>query len=189
MNAGGAGPAGRRGGRGEAVSIEIAVHGGGYVGLTAAIHDARAGKVAMICDPDPSVVDAINRGTPKASEILGDVSTGCAGERLGATTRFECVQDAPAHVVCVPSEKDGAPWMDLATQVVRRIAASDGASHQRDQLAVDARITLAAIRADFSRHPPETGPGDPASHGPVVTRGAIPGAVVFIRGSLCSSWR
>lgn len=36
--------------------------------------------------------------------------------------------------------------------------ASDGASHQRDQLAVDTRITLAAIRADFSRHPPERCP-------------------------------
>lgn len=108
------------------VSIEIAVHGGGYVGLTAAIHYARAGKVVMICDPDQSVVDAINRGTPRANEILGDVGAGCAGEHPRATTSFECVQDAPAHVVCVPSEKDGAPWMDLVTQVVRRIAAGRG---------------------------------------------------------------
>lgn len=106
------------------MSIEIAVHAGGYVGLTAAIHYARAGKVVMIYDPDQSVVDAICRGTPKAGEVVGDVGDLLGGDRLRATTNFELVKDAPVHVVCVPSEKDGAPWMDLVTEVVRSIAAA-----------------------------------------------------------------
>ena len=37
-------------------------------------------------------------------------------------------------------------------------AASDGASSNLDQSALDARISLAAIEADFARHPPEECP-------------------------------
>lgn len=108
------------------MSIEIAIHAGGYVGLTAAVHYARAGKVVMIYDPDPSVVEAITRGTPKASPALDDVGGVLGSERLRATTEFEQVKDAPAHVVCVPTEKDGAPWMDPVIRVVQRIAAGGG---------------------------------------------------------------
>ena len=108
------------------MSVEIAVHGGGYVGLTAAIHYAAAGKIVVVYDPDEPVVDAINGGKPKASDLLGDISGVFPAERLRATTNFACVRDAPVHVVCVPSEKDGAPWMDLVAQAVRRIAAGLG---------------------------------------------------------------
>lgn len=108
------------------MNVEIAVHAGGYVGLTAAIHYAKAGRVVMILDPDESVVDGINRGQPKVSEILGCLDKAVGGERLRATTSFALVQDAPVHVVCVPTEKDGRPWMDVVKQVVRSIAAASG---------------------------------------------------------------
>lgn len=129
--------------RGEAMSIEIAVHAGGYVGLTAAIHYARAGKAVVIYDPDQSVVDAITRGTPKASEVLGNLADLSGCERLHATTNFECVKDAPVHVVCVPSEKNGAPWMDLVTEVVRRIAAVGGVR----LIIVESTVTPGTLRA------------------------------------------
>ena len=96
------------------------------MGLTAAIHYATAGKEVVIYDPDQSVVDAITSGRPKASEALGDVGGVFPCRRLRATTNFESVTDAPVHVVCVPSEKDGTPWMELVTQVLHRIAALRG---------------------------------------------------------------
>jgi UDP-N-acetyl-D-glucosamine dehydrogenase len=130
------------------VSIEIAVHAGGYVGLTAAIHYAKAGKLVMIYDPDKSVVDGIKSGKPKASESLGCLGGVFDCERLRATTNFELVKDAPVHVVCVPSEKDGAPWMDLVKQVVRRIAAARGES----LIIVESTLTPGTL-SEFSELP------------------------------------
>lgn len=109
------------------MTVEIAVHAGGYVGLTAAIHYARAGKQVVLYDPDPCVVDAIIAGNPKASVGVRDPGDVCSFGRLRATTDFDRVREAPVHVVCVPSEKGGAPWMDLVEQVVRTIATETGA--------------------------------------------------------------
>jgi len=105
------------------VSIEIAVHAAGYVGLTAAVHYAKAGKAVVIYDPDPSVVDAIAAGTPKIGLGLDDLGEMTACGRLRATTDFERVREAPVHVVCVPSERDGVPYMGLVEQTVRTLAA------------------------------------------------------------------
>lgn len=105
------------------MSIEIAIHGGGYCGLTAAVHYAKAGKVVMVYDPDPSVVEGINAGKPKAGEFLGYLGVSKFPDRdyLRATTSFEIVQHAPAHVICVPTEQDGQPCMEAVECVLNRI--------------------------------------------------------------------
>src|SRR5690349_6044860 len=52
------------------VMNKIAIHGLGYVGLTAAVHWARAGWTVLAYDRDTKVIDALRSGTPRAGEFL-----------------------------------------------------------------------------------------------------------------------
>lgn len=95
----------------------ITVHGLGYVGLTAAVHYARAGWTVTGYDPDPAVVAALNAGHPKAEEFLAytgaEVATLVAAQRLRATTEFAEATRGPVHLIAVPSERNGDPAMEI----------------------------------------------------------------------------
>lgn len=106
----------------------IAVHGLGYVGLTAAIAYAQAPyRQVLGYDPDASVVGAVACGTPRhgGATILG------LAEPLQAALRNKTLQLTSewtrdlaaygAHVVAVPTEKNGEPWMDLILDVFEKI--------------------------------------------------------------------
>ena len=149
------------------MSIEIAVHGGGFVGLTAAIHYSNAGKTVMVYDPDKGVVDGINSGNPKAGEFLGYLGGTYDREHLRATTSFEIVRNAPVHVVCVPTEKDGRPWMDLIKSVVNRIVDEAILRLQETTIIVESTLTpgtLASILED--RQEPMVGKRIALAHAP-----------------------
>jgi len=95
----------------------IVYHGLGYVGLTGAVHFARVGAT-LGYDPDQTVVDAINAGTPKAGEFLAYLS-GCKLPR--ATTNFAEISHHPIHILAVPTEREGQPWMALVKTCVARL--------------------------------------------------------------------
>lgn len=94
----------------------IVYHGLGYVGLTGAIHFAKTGVPVLGFDPSQDVVDAINAGRPKAGEFLGYLGSGVEGifgKNFQATTHWGSVVDKKVHILAVPSEKDGEPFMDI----------------------------------------------------------------------------
>jgi UDP-N-acetyl-D-glucosamine dehydrogenase len=108
------------------VTDTIVYHGLGYVGLTGAIHFAKSGVNVIGYDIDQSVVDAVNAGKPKAGEFLGYL--GGTNLQIGdkprnrlpfrATTDFTEVCAHRIHIIAVPTEKDGEPWMLLVRHVV-----------------------------------------------------------------------
>lgn len=105
----------------------VAVHGAGYCGLTGAIHFAKKGITTIAYDPDEEVVKGINLGYPKAREFLGYLG-GPAGmnaliswpktngglPKLRATTNLdEVIELSNVHVLDVPSERHGMPYLDI----------------------------------------------------------------------------
>lgn len=111
----------------------IAIHGGGYVGLTAAVHYALAGLAVTVYDPDPKTVDGINNGRPRDGDFLrylhADVTDLVRTGRLRATHDFNAVADFAAHSLAVPTEKNGQPHDAIVTEVLRVLAGRAAANH------------------------------------------------------------
>ena len=105
----------------------IVYHGGGYVGLTGAVHFALAGIPTTIYDPDPQVVKGIQAGIPRAGDFLeylhADVARLVGEGVLSATPRFEDVRDCDTHIIAVPTEKGGKPDDALVKRVLKRLDA------------------------------------------------------------------
>ncbi len=105
--------------------MNIVIHGGGYVGLTAAVHYARAGVNVTIFDPDEVIVAGINSGNPRAGDFLSyldkDVKALVGYGTLRATSDFAVVKDMTVHSVAVPTEKEGEPFDDIVSGVVLRL--------------------------------------------------------------------
>lgn len=103
------------------------MHGLGYVGLTAAVHFARADWQVIGYDPDTKTVEALNQGVPRAREFLaylnGDVTHYVTNGFLSATHTFTDTATCPVHLVAVPTERDGRPDATIITQVLRALAA------------------------------------------------------------------
>lgn len=112
----------------------IAIHGLGYVGLTAAVHWARAGWTVIAYDPDVRTIERLRAGQPRAGEFLGyldaDVkelvrpdlnqtppNAGC----IVPTTNFDDVLYAQVQSIAVPTEKDGEPYDDIVVQLVENL--------------------------------------------------------------------
>lgn len=113
----------------------IAIHGLGYVGLTAAVHWARAGWQVIGYDPDPRTIERLRAGTPRAGEFLGyldaDVkelvtsnygvveaaTCGC----IYPTSDFGEALKAQVQSIAVPTEKDGEPFDDIVLGLVEQL--------------------------------------------------------------------
>lgn len=112
---------------------EITIHGLGYVGLTAAVHYARAGWNVLGYDPDEHTVKSLNAGQPRAMEFLSyvneDVRKLVKAGKLAATLDFNRVSDRSMHVICVPTERDGHPYDHIIQACLARLLMSvpDGA--------------------------------------------------------------
>jgi len=106
------------------VHKRIAIHGLGYVGLTAAVHWARAGWQVIGYDPDSRTIERLRAGTPRAGEFLGYrdadvkelvVNDLASAERAGRgciypTSDFNEALKAGVQSIAVPTEKDGVPF-------------------------------------------------------------------------------
>lgn len=100
----------------------INYHAGGYVGLTGAVHYRYQGFDVVISDPDLSVVDAINAGKPKAGSFLAysglpEICHGFRAQQLPAP-------DADCHILAVPSERDGEPYMEIVEALFEKLCAT-----------------------------------------------------------------
>lgn len=102
--------------------FNITIHGGGYVGLTAAVHFAKAGQPVKIYDPDPTVVQAINDGSPKAGEFLGYLGgVGGVWSQISATADFNDVLAHEVHLLAVPTERAGKPDDSIVLKTLDRL--------------------------------------------------------------------
>lgn len=128
----------------------IAIHGLGYVGLTAAVHWAKAGWTVIGYDPDEKTIERLRAGTPRAGEFLEYLDTAVSllllspallqrfdspserHEALGViaksvhgfiipTTDFSATVPCPVHLIAVPTEKDGEPHNDIVLALLERI--------------------------------------------------------------------
>lgn len=99
--------------------------GGGYVGLTGALHMAKAGVETTIYDLDSKAIEDINNGTPKGEEFLkylgSDVVHFVDCGLLTATTDWDEVKNNNIFIIAVPSEKDGEPYEEIVLSVVKKI--------------------------------------------------------------------
>lgn len=106
---------------------QIAIHGGGYVGLTAAVHYAKADWNVLIYDPVFQVAAAINNGKPRSGEFLSymnvDIQKLVDLGKLRATTDFQDVISFQVHSIAVPTEKAGIPNDEYVTQSLNAISA------------------------------------------------------------------
>lgn len=104
---------------------KIVIHGGGYVGLTAAMHYAKAGWKVLIYDPSATVVQSINTGKPRAENFLSYMSEGIQvlldTGKLRATTDFQEVCEYTTHSIAVPTERAGVPCDDYVTTALYNI--------------------------------------------------------------------
>jgi UDP-N-acetyl-D-glucosamine dehydrogenase len=103
----------------------IVVHGGGYVGLTGAIHAALSGYKVIIYDPDTNVVNAINNGKPRANEYLSyiDANVGVLvkSNMLHATNDYESIQSELYHLLAVPTESGDTPNMSIVKKCITNL--------------------------------------------------------------------
>lgn len=104
----------------------VAVHGGGYVGLTAAIHFAMANARVIVYDPDLDTITRIRAGKPRAGEFLSyinaDVADLVSKQRLDATNDFKKIIGADIHVIAVPTEREGEPYGDIVEKLIVDLA-------------------------------------------------------------------
>lgn len=103
----------------------IAIHGLGYVGLTAALHWARAGWTVIGYDPDPNTIERLRAGAPRAGEFLSYANTDIAllvvGGLIVPTSRFEDTLECSVHSIAVPTEKNGEPYDDIVIQLLEKL--------------------------------------------------------------------
>lgn len=103
----------------------IAIHGLGYVGLTAAVHWARAGWRVVAYDPDLPTVDALRRGEPRAGEFLSylddEVAQLVEKDLIFPTSDLAVALECPVQLVAVPTERDGKPYDDIVLGVLEKL--------------------------------------------------------------------
>ena len=111
---------------------KIAIHGLGYVGLTAAVHWARAGWTVYAYDRDHRVIDALRKGTPRAGEFLSyldaDVGRLVDEGKILPTHTFGDTFEARVHSIAIPTEKDGEPWDKAVLALLRQLDHALGVS-------------------------------------------------------------
>jgi UDP-N-acetyl-D-glucosamine dehydrogenase len=107
---------------------KVIVHGGGYVGLTGAIHLALAGYQVIIYDPDGHTVKTINEGKPRAGEYLdyidADVKVLVKDNKLLATQDYESIKHEKIHLLAVPTEKGDEPYMGIVKDCILKLHTS-----------------------------------------------------------------
>ena len=135
----------------------IVIHGGGYVGLTSAVHYARSGVWNVIVyDPDTKTVVGINSGKPRAGEFLGyidqQVSELVEKGTLSATQNFDHVDMQFYHSIAVPSEKNGEPYDEIVLSVLRKLFDST-TGPQEVVILIESTLTPGTIEKIISEIP------------------------------------
>ena len=82
--------------------MKVGIIGLGYVGLPLAVAFAEAGDEVVGVDVDQRVVDGIAAGRSGVEDI-GDDRLAAVGDRLRATSRYNCLGACDAVLICVPT--------------------------------------------------------------------------------------
>lgn len=105
----------------------VVYFGGGYCGLTGAVHFAKAGFKVIIVDINLAVVKAINAGQCLGHDFLQYVDKELS--EFIASEQIQCVQyfdyysypDVSAYIITVPSEQEGIPNVSIVELVFKNI--------------------------------------------------------------------
>lgn len=105
----------------------IAIHGLGYVGLTAAVHWARAGRTVIGYDPDRETIKRMRDGRPRASEFLSylneDVAHLVREGKIVPTSDLDEALECQIQSIAVPTERNGEPFDAIVEDVLRAMLA------------------------------------------------------------------
>lgn len=133
----------------------IAVHGLGYVGLTAAVYWAQSGEQVVGYDPDPSVILAIRSGQPKHGDFLNylkdPVEDLVNAGLLVASNSLSAVVGARVHIVAVPTERDDKPDMSIIEAVLNSLVPMLGAG---DSIWIESTLVPGTIDAWMAKQEP-----------------------------------
>jgi nucleotide sugar dehydrogenase len=144
----------------------IAIHGLGYVGLTAAVHWARAGWFVVGYDPDHNTIARLRAGNPRAGEFLsyldedvkelvtdgssfpwfdrhGNDILGTGG--IYPTSNPEDAYKCPVQLLAVPTERDGEPYDDIALRVIEMLLCRLVMSTATRDIIVESTLTPGTI--------------------------------------------
>jgi nucleotide sugar dehydrogenase len=165
--------------RDEAAVIDrrIAIHGLGYVGLTAAVHWARAGWTVIGYDPDENTIQRLRDGTPRAGEfleyldadvkklvrrsmrmpdgefvVMGNDPSFAAGVPIWKgcivpTSDFADALLCPVQSIAVPTERDGEPYSEIALKLVENLLCRLLAHDAPLDILVESTMTVGTIDA------------------------------------------
>lgn len=107
-------------------STGLIVWGGGYVGLSTAMHFAAKGVKTQIIDIDQNRVEAINSGRaalPQFEEWVGfALHPLVQGKMLHASAELTITPGRHIHVVAVPTEESGLPSSSAIFEVMGKIS-------------------------------------------------------------------
>lgn len=147
----------------------IAIHGLGYVGLTAAVHWARAGWIVIGYDPDETTISKLRAGTPRAGEFLAYLDADvkelvrlrigmpdgshvvldddAPGGRIVPTSDFGDTLHCRVHSIAVPTEKNGLPYDEIALKLVENLLCRLLAHDAPLDILVESTMTVGTIDA------------------------------------------
>jgi len=106
---------------------KIGVWGTGYIGFSSMANFAVGGVKTIGTDVSKEIVDKINNGEVPISNLeywLGfDVKPLVESELIKATTDWKELisNDVAAHLIAIPTEKDGKPWDVALIDVINKI--------------------------------------------------------------------
>lgn len=110
----------------------VGVWGLGFIGYSSMAHLASRGVRCLGTDTDRYKVDCVNQGrlpVPNIGYWLGFNTEPLSEQRImRATTSWEMLisSSVAAHLVCVPTEKDSAPYLDILRDVVGKLSCYAG---------------------------------------------------------------
>lgn len=137
--------------------MELVIFGGGYTGLTGALHFALAGIKVLIYDPDEATVDGINKGVPRANEYLSylnaDIASLVKKGLLQATTDIKLTYRYFVNILNVPTEKNGQPYDEIVTEVISNLIT-------KEKLIIVESTVSPGLIDDILNHYPQLRPGE-----------------------------
>ncbi len=120
----------------------MGIWGIGYIGYSSMAHFASKGVRCLGTDIDAGKVDRINEGILPIHNIeywLGfDTKPLVASGMMRATTDWQQLisEDIPAHLICIPTEKDDVPYDGVLIDVIDKLSAFSKASAKSPPLII-----------------------------------------------------
>ena len=113
----------------------MAIIGAGYVGMPLARVFADAGKIVLLVDVDPDVVDGINRGASHIPDVSSDALKPLVDSgRVSATTDYDALKDVDAILIALPTPLSSQREPDLS--IVKGAVAEIAPRLRKGQLVV-----------------------------------------------------